>query len=367
MITAETGLPGAGKTLYCVDKLLRPLVGTVCKYKDENDEDREAPRTIYSNINGLLLEHEKIGPGAPWTYDTRTDTWTQPKDGDKLGLNNWHEWAKPGSVIVFDEVQKPWPIAATGSRKPPCITALETHRHMGVDFIVMTQHPMLIHSGLQLMVARHLHVRKMGNLGLAIVYEWDSISRTLLYKNAFAKSPYRYDKSVYQLYKSAELHTKQPRKMPSLVWGVLIGLCAMLWFGPSAYSRIADRINPPAVVANPVAAPSAPAPVTTVTYGPAAPPPAVVPALGAVVAPEPASEALAGCARSGPLCRCYTVTARVLEKPAAFCAAETTMPVVTAPPVQFSHVPDSMAAAEIRPDLDLIEWASKRRYQARPL
>lgn len=361
MITGETGLPGAGKTLYCVDKLLRPLVDATVEHENENGDKVSVPRKIYSNINGLLLEHEKIGPGAPWTYDSKTDKWTQPKDGDKFGLNNWHEWAKPGSVIVFDEIQKPWPLAAAGSKVPPCIEALETHRHMGVDFIVMTQHPMLIHANLVRLMGRHLHIRRMGNMGLAIVYEWDSCSRTLLYKNAFAKSPYKYSKDVFQLYKSAELHTKQPRKMPSLVWGVAIGLGAMLWFGPAAYSRIADRINPPPVVAKPAAAPGAAAPVTTVTYGP---PVAHAPAAdsGVPAAPaEPLADVVAGCARVASLCRCYTSTAKVIDKPLAYCEAETTVPAVKAPPVQFSHVPDSLQHEETRPDLDLIAWASRRR------
>jgi zona occludens toxin len=264
MITLETGLPGAGKTLLCVDKLLRPLVGATVRHEDSEGNAVEVQRVIYSNINGLLLEHEKIGPGAPWIYDGKTDSWSQPEGGDKFGLNNWHEWAKPGSVIVYDEIQKPWPLAASGSKVPPCITALETHRHMGVDFIPITQHPMLIHANLVRLVGRHLHIRRMGNMGLAIVYEWDSCSRTLLYKNAFAKSPYRYAKDVFKLYKSAELHTKQPRKMPSLIWGVGIGLAAMVYFGPAAYGRIRDRISPPPVVAK-VAEPKV---TTTVTFHP---------------------------------------------------------------------------------------------------
>lgn len=361
MITGETGLPGAGKTLYCVDKLLRPLVGATVEHEDENGDKVSLPRKIYSNINGLLLEHEKIGPGAPWTYDGKTEKWTQPKDGDKFGLNNWHEWAKPGSVIVFDEIQKPWPLAAAGSKVPPCIEALETHRHMGVDFIVMTQHPMLIHANLVRLMGRHLHIRRMGNMGLAIVYEWDSCSRTLLYKNAFAKAPYKYSKDVFQLYKSAELHTKQPRKMPSLVWGVAIGLCAMLWFGPAAYSRISERINPPPVAVKPAALPGAAASVTTVTYGP---PPPAAPAPGAglpAAVPDLPGEQIAGCARVAAVCRCYTITARPVDKPAAYCLGETTLPAVSSPPAQFSHLPDTLQREETRPDLDLIAWASKRR------
>lgn len=365
MITGETGLPGAGKTLYCVDKLLRPLVGATVEHEDANGDKVEVPRRIYSNINGLLLEHEKIGPGSPWLYDTKAGEWFQAAGADKFGLNNWHEWAQPGSVIVFDEIQKVWPLAASGSKVPPCIEALETHRHMGVDFIVMTQHPMLIHGNLVRLMGRHLHIRRMGNMGLAIVYEWDSCSRTLLYKNAFAKSPYKYSKDVFQLYKSAELHTKQPRKMPSLVWGVAIGLCAMLWFGPSAYSRISDRISPPPVIAKSAASPGVSAPVTTITYGP--PASAALASVSGLPAgvPDLAVEQISGCARVASVCRCYTATARPVDKPADYCQAETTLPPVSSPPVQFSHVQDLGADNRPRNDADLISWVNRDR--AKPL
>jgi zona occludens toxin len=359
MITAETGLPGAGKTLYAVDKLLRPLVGATVMHEDAEGNTVEVKRVIYSNINGLLLEHQKIGAGAPWIHDGKTDTWSQPAGGDKFGLNNWHEWAKPGSVIVYDEIQKPWPLAAAGSKVPPCITALETHRHMGVDFIVMTQHPMLIHANLVRLVGRHLHIRRMGNMGLAIVYEWDSCSRTLLYKNAFAKSPYRYAKDVFQLYKSAELHTKQPRKMPSLVWGVGMGLAAMVYFGPAAYGRISERINPPPVVAK-LPEPKVIASVTTF-HPPGEKADTVQQASSVAQVPE---EVVAGCARVAALCRCYTPTARVIDKPQSYCQAETTLPAVAAPPVQFSQASDVFPRMASPADLDLIEWANRRR---RPL
>jgi zona occludens toxin len=359
MITAETGLPGAGKTLYAVDKLLRPLVGSTVMHEDADGKVQEVKRVIYSNINGLLLEHEKIDAGASWTHDGKTDTWSQPQGGDKFGLNNWHEWAKPGSVIVFDEIQKPWPLSAAGSKVSPCITALETHRHMGVDFIVMTQHPMLIHANLVRLVGRHLHIRRMGNMGLAIVYEWDSCSRTLLYKNAFAKSPYRYAKDVFKLYKSAELHTKQPRKMPSLVWGVGIGLAAMAYFGPVAYSRIAERINPPPVVAK-VAEPKV---TTTVTVHPAGQKFDVVKTVDSLAVAVPAEEVVSGCARSATACRCYTATAKVVDKPQSYCQAETTVAAVAAPPVQFSQISDVFPRMATPADLELIEWSNRRRRQ----
>ncbi len=222
MITIITGNPGAGKTLYTVDKLLRGIVGTTVD-EEVDGEIIKHPRTIYSNVNGLLLDHEKI-------------------DGsDKGGLRNWHEWAKPGSVIVFDEVQKTWEPRANGSKVPPDIQALETHRHMGVDFILITQGLMLTERNLCMLCNRHLHVRRIGNMPLAIVYEWDHASRTLMYSKAVAKAPYRYSKAVYKLYKSAKLHTSQKRRIPTLVYFILAGLLALAYLAPTTYTRLAER------------------------------------------------------------------------------------------------------------------------------
>nr|WP_315238085.1 zonular occludens toxin domain-containing protein [uncultured Albidiferax sp.] len=303
MITLETGVPGAGKTLYCVDKLLRPLVGATVKHENSDGQVVDILRTIFTNINGLLLEHEKIGPDE---------------------LNTWHTWAKPGSVIVYDEIQKPWPLAATGSKVPECIQALETHRHMGVDFIVLTQHPMLIHANLVRLVGRHLHVRRMGNMGLAIVYEWDSASRTLLYKNALAKSPWKYSKSAQQLYKSAELHTKQPRRTPTLLFVVLAALVGLGFMFPQAYASLQARIDPSS---RQVSAPAKTTPMVTAARPATLPPGGQAPSLqantGMPIKQPPAVDEVAGCVSMAGLCSCYDGSSKKVDKPIDYCLDQT--------------------------------------------
>ena len=189
MITVITGTPGAGKTLHAIDKLLRPLVGQTVEHEVDGVKV-QVPRTIYTNINGLLLDHELV-----------------QADGEE-GFHNWHKWAKPGAVIVIDEFQRIWPPRPNGSKIPDDISALDTHRHMGVDFILITQNVMNADRHIQGLTNRHLHVRRMANMRLAIVYEWDHCSKQLMFAKALTKAPWRYDKSVFKLYKSAEVHTK---------------------------------------------------------------------------------------------------------------------------------------------------------------
>jgi zona occludens toxin len=220
MITLITGTPGAGKTLYAISKLLRDLVGSTVKKTNEDGSVTEVPRRIVTNINGLLLDHELIGPD------------------EGGGLADWHKWCKPGDVICYDEVQRSWTPRANGSKVPEYIAMLETHRHMGVDFILLTQNPMLIDRNVTALVGRHLHVRRFGGIGAAIVYEWDHCSRSLLFSKSIAKHTFKYDKSVFKLYKSAELHTKPKTSVPTLAIVAVLAVVGAAFAIPYAAGRI---------------------------------------------------------------------------------------------------------------------------------
>jgi zona occludens toxin len=257
-ITLITGVPGSGKTLKAVWDHLRPFVGNIDKKTDDQGNTVEIPSVVYTNINSLLLDHELIEGGGTWykgkegprvvpsgdavkEVSTGADGWIY--EGNPLGLRNWHNWAKPGAKIFFDEFQKFWPPRPNGSPVPPDIQALDTHRHMGLDFVLITQNCMNVDRHILGLVDRHLHVRRVANMPLAVVYEWDHASKTLNYKNSMSKSPWRYPMKAYKLYKSAELHTKQKRKLPGLVWFILAGLAGAAYAAPTLKSRFEERIS----------------------------------------------------------------------------------------------------------------------------
>lgn len=294
MITLITGLPGSCKTLYTIDKLMQAILKTTIKTTNDDGVEVESARTIYTNINGLLLPHEKI---------------------DLKQLDDWHKWCKPGDVIIADEVQKQWPLCATGSKVPPCIEGLETHRHMGVDFILMTQHPMMVHANICRLAGRHLHMRRLGNMGFSTVYEWDGVSRTLLYKNCMAKFPYRFNKKVFELYKSAELHTKQARKLPSLIFGLGLALAGAAIGGPMVYDRLQARLNPVPVVQ--VASPQKNATVTLADPSMVTPEPLQ---LQTNDKPPPAVM-VSGCIATKARCSCFDLSGQIVPTIEAVCRA----------------------------------------------
>jgi zona occludens toxin len=335
-ITLITGVPGSGKTLKAVWDHLRLDVGKVQVSLDEWGREVKTEYKVFTNINSLKIDHEFIEGVGTWSKGVgpKAETadgsfsklgFTQPDgwryEGNPEALRNWHNWAKPGTKIYFDEFQKFWPPRPNGAPVPPDVQALDTHRHMGVDFVVITQNCRNVDRHLLGLVDRHLHVRRVSNMPLAVVYEWDHASVNLNYKNAMTKSPWRYPKKAYTLYKSAELHTKQSRKLPGLLWFIIAGFAGAAYAIPSLKERLSDRIGTPI----PVSAPSAglaPAdgPVTFVKDGTkytvettttqAASIPMDAASTPSLAPPAPV---LAGCIRAASRCACFDTAGFKME------------------------------------------------------
>ncbi len=306
MITVLTGVPGSGKTLYAIAKLLLPTVGTTVDGQDQDGNKVKHERVLYTNINGLTLPHEKID--AEWLAD-------------------WPARIKPGAVICVDEAQKVWGKRVTGSKVPYAVAELETHRHHGVDFVVMTQKPELLDQNVCSLAGRHLHIRRVGNSHNTIVYEWDSVSRGLLYRNAFKKSGWRYPRSVFEHYKSAEAHTKMPRSLPFAFWITLAALAGSAYAWPTLMGKITEGFNPSAKRQETAQASAQPAkPSTPSLIIPDAPAP--VPGLQQPQALQvaPVAPVLMGCAAAADACRCYDQAGQVVDLEPQACQAKLASP-----------------------------------------
>jgi len=292
MLTLITGTPGAGKTLLTVWEHCRKVPGSFLT----DDKGEKVERRLHSNIKRLLVPHEHI---------TAED------------LNCWHTWAKPGDVIVFDEVQEVWRPRGKVSEVPECIAKLETHRHMGVDIILMTQNPMLMDSNIRRLVNRHIHLRRVSRT-IAIVYEWDGCmdAPASRYSAAMSRRVFRHPKQAYELYKSAELHTKPVVKVPGLAFIGLAAVVGTVYAGPTFYSRLQERLEP----AKPAQSKPAQFPQTTpLAAGAGAKPsglPPAAPAPSSPVAAVAAAPVLMGCIALGPRCECFgTAGTRVQVEP----------------------------------------------------
>lgn len=194
MITLITGVPGSGKTAGALDLILR--------------EYGNRPLFV-DGLNGLKLEH------VP------------------LDVMDWPAQVPDGAVVVVDEVQRKWRPRGPGGKVPDSVAALETHRHRGIDFVIITQNPRLVDTNVRALVGRHVHIRSTGFLG-RWAYEWPECNTELSWSKCQNKRRYKLPKKVFDLYTSASLHTKPVHKIPPAVFflaALIVGLLAVgIWF-----------------------------------------------------------------------------------------------------------------------------------------
>ena len=176
-ITLITGKPRIGKTAFAVELLMF----------DEFYKGRK----IFSNINGLLIEHHKPPEGHSWE-----------------DMHEWLKWKENiGSVVIYDEVQYLFPTRSNGSKMPENVAFLNVHGHYGIDMILITQSPKLLDVNLREVVNKHIHIaaNKMGGLTRL---EWNEVALnpTSQSRNALSSS-HKINQKVFEYYKSAEVHT----------------------------------------------------------------------------------------------------------------------------------------------------------------
>lgn len=215
MIDLITGLPGNSKTLY--------TIGMVRAWAEKENRP-----VFYSGIPELTLDWQEIDP------------------------LKWMDCPK-GSIVVIDECQRIFRNRSLGATPPAHVVALETHRHLGIDLVFITQHPSLVDPAIRKLTERHRHLVRIMGMEMATVHEWqgvkDSCEKPASRKDS-EKTRYAFDKSVFALYKSSELHTFKRRISGRLKLLIVLPfiLAGLVWY---VYSFIAGKtraVAPPPVV-----------------------------------------------------------------------------------------------------------------------
>jgi len=300
-VELQTGLPGHGKTLYTLDRI-------------EGIRKRTGRPVFYS---GIPIYKEKL------------PEWTELEDPKK-----WFECPSE-SIVVIDEAQRIFRPRASGSAVPPHEEQLETHRHGGIDLLLMTQRPGLISNNVRELVGRHLHIVRTFGMQSATVHEWGEIQLNTRSRANSIKHMYRYNRKVYDWYKSAEAHTYKVN-IPMKVWA-LGAIVLGLPIGIYAIGKHLDGLHNSGSKPQPVASSAAPGAVPTLAPTGGAGRPRMnereyidqhrprVPGLAytapiydevtkPVRAPVPAA-----CVQTESRCHCYSQQATRLEVPAELC------------------------------------------------
>lgn len=181
MIYLYTGVPGAGKTLFCLNDMYdwwkKDAVEKCKAAKDHEGEWLKYARPVYVNrVNELAV------PG--WkTFDDPT---------------KWHE-LPDHSIILIDECQEAFPPRSNGAAVPEHVQRIADHRHRGIDIWMITQHPSSIDVFLKRRVEQHNHVHRKFGAKIVVFYTWAGVcdSPEKSRKTAFKKDRL-YPKHVFR-------------------------------------------------------------------------------------------------------------------------------------------------------------------------
>lgn len=199
MIYLITGLPGNGKTLYTIAHVRE-------RAKKENRP------VFYSGIPDLKIAE-----------------WQQIPEGQE---QQWFDLPE-GAIVVLDESQRIFRPRPGRGEPPKHVSMLETHRHKGLDLYLITQHPSLIDQNVRRLTGTHRHVVRSFGLNRAVIHEWGEVHLDCEKRRAdSSKTRFTFPKSVYGLYKSAEVHTHgvQLPKQVFYLLGLLVLLGALFFF-----------------------------------------------------------------------------------------------------------------------------------------
>jgi zona occludens toxin len=223
MITLITGIPGRGKTALLVSMLM--------------EYEKKAERPLFvMGVPSLQIEHIVAPPVTEWTE-------MRPSPEDPTLELAYFTFPK-NSILIVDECQRVYRPRASASKVPPYVAALETHRHTGLDIILLTQKPKLIDTNVRELVGRHIHIRD-GLLG-RFLYEWPHIAdgESRLDRADAAKRKFSPPKEAFTKYKSAEAHTKNKFRINQLF--IYAGLAiALLVYQSTKVFGIFDKYTNP--------------------------------------------------------------------------------------------------------------------------
>lgn len=227
MINLLTGTPGAGKTCWLVNMLMTdPSVS-------------QRPLFVHG-IPHLKLPHEPIYCNSPVC-----EPCGKLREDQKAKMQcaeDWPEWAPDGALLILDEVQNVWRPRASSSKLPDSVAKLETHRHRGLDFWIISQGPHLFDSNVRRLIGRHIHLRSSWQ-GRS-EFEWPECKDNVQSTSDAVRRSYSLPRRAFDMYQSASLHTKQKHRLPMGVYMLGVSLIVFVVLGYSTVTRFREKTAP---------------------------------------------------------------------------------------------------------------------------
>ncbi len=255
MIEMLEGVPGSGKSYYAVSERLLKWV--------------RAGRRVYVFVDGFYLDRLALFEGVELAVLEQQITLWQSGEDVKAGLLD----VEPGSAVLIDEVQTVF--RSKDKTDPALLRWLETHRHRGIDLVLMCQQYGQVTLGVNRLVEATTKFRRLDRFGLKNRYQAsvrgnpEELEVIRMFSGKYEPKLYAY----YSSYASASVRETarggSMLKSPTLIIGLLGLFVAVGWFafggwlsgGKPISPAVSTLPAPPPLPAAPSSQPVAPVPV----------------------------------------------------------------------------------------------------------
>ena len=211
------GVPGSGKSYYAVSERLLKWV--------------RAGRRIYVFVDGFYLDRlamfEAMDQGVLEKQITLWDTAEEVRQG----LSH----VSPGSAVLIDEVQTVF--RSKEKTDPELLRWLETHRHRGIDIVLMCQQYGQVTLGVNRLIEVTTKFRRLDRFGLKNRYQAsvrgnpDETEIIRMFSGKYEPKMYAYYASYSHAGVRETRRSGSVMKSPTLIIGIVGLVIAVAWFG----------------------------------------------------------------------------------------------------------------------------------------
>ena len=210
------GVPGSGKSYYAVSERLLKWV--------------RAGRRVYVFVDGFYLDRLALFEGVEMAVLEQQITLWHSGEDVKAGLLQ----VEPGSAVLIDEVQTVF--RSKDKTDPALLRWLETHRHRGIDIVLMCQQYGQVTLGVNRLVEATTKFRRLDRFGLKNRYQ-ASVRGNPEELDVIRMFSGKYEPTLYAYYSSYSSATVRETarggsilKSPTLLVGGLGLVVAVGWF-----------------------------------------------------------------------------------------------------------------------------------------
>ena len=218
MIEMLEGVPGSGKSYYAVSERLLKWV--------------RAGRRVYVFVDGFYLDRLALFEGVELAVLEQQITLWMTAEDVKTGLLE----VEPGSAVLIDEVQTVF--RSKDKTDPQLLRWLETHRHRGIDLVLMCQQYGRVTLGVNRLVEATTKFRRLDRFGLKNRYQ-ASVRGNPEELEVIRMFSGKYEPKLYAYYSSYSSATVRETtrggsmlKSPTLLVGILGLLVGLYWVSP---------------------------------------------------------------------------------------------------------------------------------------